>query len=100
MAHHPKYAAFAKRIHGQVGGVVRMIEEGQYCPDILMQLKAARASLRTLEGRLLQQHLEGCVQDAFSSGNKAEIDKKIQELVSLMKRYDDDGPLAGERQNL
>ena len=61
MAHHPKYAAFAKRIHGQVGGVVRMIEEGQYCPDILMQLKAARASLRTLEGRLLQQHLEGCV---------------------------------------
>src|SRR5262245_4725264 len=34
-----------RRAQGQIGGVIRMIEEGQECSDVLMQLAAAARAL-------------------------------------------------------
>ena len=35
------------RIEGQVRGVRRMVEEGAYCPDILIQVSAVNAALNS-----------------------------------------------------
>ncbi len=94
MAHkHPSYKdslPLLNRISGQLNGAGKMIEEGRYCPDILNQLRAARAALRTLEGRILEQHLRSCVCEAFESGGDAAKDSKIEELLDLFRRYDND----------
>ncbi len=76
------------RITGQIEGVKRMIDEGRYCPDILAQLRAARASLHSVEADILETHLKSCVTDAMVSGNPAEQEKKIAELKDLFKRFD------------
>ena len=44
-ARHDTQLTRLKRIHGQIGGIIRMIEEGRYCVDILTQTHAAKAAL-------------------------------------------------------
>jgi DNA-binding FrmR family transcriptional regulator len=77
------------RVAGQVEGIKKMIETGRYCPDILTQLRAVRAALRTIEASVLDRHLGSCVKEAMRSGNKAAQDKKVAEIISLFKSYAD-----------
>ncbi len=66
-----------------------MIGEGRYCPDILTQLRAARAALRTVEAAILERHLDGCVTQAMQQGDAKDRTIKIAEIVTLFKRYDE-----------
>ena len=86
---HKSEIAKLNRIGGQVEGVKRMIEEGRYCPEILAQLKAIRSAVRTVEAHVLENHLNHCVADAMSAGNKKEAQKKIDEIKDLFKRHDE-----------
>ena len=88
-ADHRGEIARLNRVAGQIEGVRKMIEAGRYCPDILTQLRAARAALRTIEASVLEAHLGHCVQDVMQKGQGAAAAEKIAELVSLFKRYDE-----------
>ncbi len=74
------------RITGQVEGIKRMIEDRRYCTDILAQLRAARAAIRTVEAHVLETHLHHCVTEAMTAEN---AQKKIDEIKDLFKRYDE-----------
>lgn len=86
--HHTEFTKL-NRIAGQVEGVKRMIEERRYCPDILTQLRAIRAAIRTVEANILETHLGHCVAEAMSHGSKKEKDQKIAELKDIFKRFDE-----------
>lgn len=77
------------RVSGQIEGVKKMIAENRYCPDILMQLRAARAALRTIEANILEAHLHGCVTEAIKGGTEAEKTEKLTEIKELFKRFDE-----------
>jgi DNA-binding FrmR family transcriptional regulator len=82
-------AACAKRlnrIEGQVRGISRMVEEDRYCIDIVTQISAVRAALRRLEEEILHDHVTHCVEHAIASGNKAEQRRKVEELMSVVRR--------------
>jgi CsoR family transcriptional regulator, copper-sensing transcriptional repressor len=72
------------RIEGQVRGLARMIDDDRYCIDVITQTQAVRAALARVERLVLQDHVEHCVADAVSSGNKAERERKIEELISVL----------------
>jgi len=72
------------RISGQINGIGKMVDEGQYCIDILNQLKAAKSAIATVEAKILEKHIEECVRDSLHSQNQ--IDIKIAELVKILKR--------------
>jgi DNA-binding FrmR family transcriptional regulator len=74
------------RIEGQVRGLVRMIDGDRYCIDVITQIQAVRAALARVERLVLQDHVGHCVADAVASGNKAERDRKIEELVTVLDR--------------
>lgn len=74
------------RIQGQVEGIVRMVVERRYCPDILIQLRAVQSALKSVEGAILKKHMHDCVKEAMDSRNEEEIKKKIDELVALFIR--------------
>ena len=76
-----------KRAEGQIAGVRRMVEEGHYCVDILVQLSAAQAALGQVGKLVLEQHMSTCVKDAFATGSEAEREKKIAELMDVFARY-------------
>lgn len=79
--------ARVKKIAGQVNGVGRMIEDNRDCPEILHTLGAVHAALRSLEARLLEDHVRHCVQDAAS--NPEQLEFRLTQLIALYKRRHD-----------
>ncbi len=85
-ARHDKQLSRLKRIQGQVGGIIKMVEDGRYCVDILTQTHAAKAALRKVEEGILAKHIEHCVASALRCKNAAERDAKLGEIQAVMKR--------------
>lgn len=77
------------RVSGQVEGVKRMVAERRYCPDILVQLRAIRAAVNSIEANILETHLDSCVTSAFHSSNDKEKKQKIAELKALYRKYNE-----------
>lgn len=50
-----------KRVEGQIRGLQRMVEEDQYCIDILTQISAASKALKKVAVGLLEDHMRYCI---------------------------------------
>jgi DNA-binding FrmR family transcriptional regulator len=74
-------------IEGHIGGIRKMVEEDQYCVDILRQTYAVRKAIEKLEALILENHLHGCVPEGIREGREAQV---VEELVQLYN-------LAGNR---
>ena len=72
-----------RRIEGQVRGIEKMIEKGDYCIDILNQIKAVKNSITTVEGKILKKHLEECIKESLTGNN---FETKVEEIVKILKR--------------
>jgi DNA-binding FrmR family transcriptional regulator len=83
---HEENLARVNRIEGQVRGIRRMIEEHEYCIDIITQIQAAQSALSSVARKILEKHLGTCVSDALQSKSKADTDEKLRELMRVMKR--------------
>ena len=83
---HDDNLARLARIEGQVRGVRRMVEEGDYCIDILTQIQAVRSALQSVGERILRRHMERCVVAAVRNGEPVEISKKLDEVMSVFNR--------------
>jgi len=76
-----------KRIEGQIRGIQKMIEEKRYCIDILTQISAVVGAIMKVEEDILTRHLESCVSQSFSKGNRREREEKIKEIIGLLERF-------------
>ena len=85
---HSENSARLSRIEGQIKGVKRMIEEREYCIDIITQIQAARAALQSVSKIILEKHLKHCVADALEAKNEAEIEQKLEEIMTVIKRME------------
>jgi len=84
---HTKEITRIKKIKGQLDGIQKMIERGEYCISILNQTKAVSSAVHSLETSLLEKHIQHCIVGAFSSEHDAQDrESKIQELLSLFRK--------------
>jgi CsoR family transcriptional regulator, copper-sensing transcriptional repressor len=74
-----------RRAEGQVRGIARMVEEDQYCIDILTQVSAATKALETVALTLLDDHLALCVAEATKEGGEV-AEEKIREASAAIAR--------------
>ena len=74
------------RIEGQVRGIRRMVEEREYCIDIVTQIQAAQSALGAVARNVLEKHLDMCVSETLRSKSREDVDQKINELMKVMKR--------------
>jgi DNA-binding FrmR family transcriptional regulator len=74
-----------RRIEGQVRGLQRMVEEDQYCINILDQVSATTRALQAVALELLDDHLSHCVVNAVAAGGQ-EADDKINEASAAIAR--------------
>lgn len=74
-----------RRIEGQVRGLQRMVDEDQYCIDILTQVSAATRALQAFSLELLDEHLGHCVAHAAEAGGK-EAQDKLREASAAIAR--------------
>ena len=79
------YLKRLRRIEGQARGLQRMVEEEQYCIDILTQVSAMTKALQSVALGLLDEHMAHCVVDAArEGGHEAEI--KLKEASDAIAR--------------
>ena len=79
------YLKRLRRIEGQARGLQRMVEEEQYCIDILTQVSAMTKALQSVSLGLLDEHLNHCVVDAVAAGGD-EADAKLKEASAAIAR--------------
>lgn len=80
-----RYLKRLRRIEGQVRGLARMIDEDEYCIDVLTQVSAVTKALQAVSLRLLDEHLQHCVAAALADGGE-EADAKIKEASEAIAR--------------
>jgi CsoR family transcriptional regulator, copper-sensing transcriptional repressor len=73
-----------RRIEGQVRGIQRMVEEDQYCIDILTQVNSATSALKSVGMGVLDDHVRHCVRESVESG---ESEEKLEELLTAVARF-------------
>ncbi|MDA1362921.1 metal-sensitive transcriptional regulator [Glycomyces luteolus] len=75
-----------RRIEGQVRGIQRMVEDDQYCIDILTQISASTKGLQAVALNLLEGHLAHCVAEAQTSGDPTAAEAKVKEASDAVAR--------------
>ena len=73
-------------IEGHLKGIRKMVEEDQYCVDILKQSYAVERALKAFEAALLEEHLNSCVPTGFSEGRQQEMVRELAELFELARK--------------
>jgi CsoR family transcriptional regulator, copper-sensing transcriptional repressor len=68
---------------GQLEKVIKMVEDDEYCIDIIHQMQAVESAIRETEGVLLENHLKTCTADAIRKGRKKEA---ITEIMNVFKK--------------
>lgn len=72
----------ARILQGQMRGIEKMIENDEYCVDIITQSLAVQKSLRSLNKLLVENHLRTHVSDMFEAGGD-EREKAMAELLAV-----------------
>jgi CsoR family transcriptional regulator, copper-sensing transcriptional repressor len=80
------YLKRLRRVEGQIRGLQRMVENDEYCIDILTQVSAATKALQSVAVGLVDEHLRHCVADATRSGDESETDRIITEATRAIER--------------
>lgn len=79
------YLKRLRRIEGQARGLQRMVEQEEYCIDILTQVSAMTKALQSVSLGLLDEHLNHCVVRAARTGDE-EAKEKIDEATAAISR--------------
>ena len=71
-----------KTVRGHLDGIIRMVEQGAYCVDLMKQVSAAQSSLEKVNRLILRNHLETCFSEAVNEGRGHAA---IAELMDAVK---------------
>jgi CsoR family transcriptional regulator, copper-sensing transcriptional repressor len=71
-----------RRAQGQIGGVIKMIEEGRDCADVVTQLAAASRALDRAGFKVIATGLQQCALDANGTAD-ADRDQLERLFLSL-----------------
>ena len=74
------------RITGQVKGIHRMVTDGKYCIDIIIQVHAAIHALHRVGDKIFMKHIDHCVKDAFVGKSKKDKAKRMKEMANVLKK--------------
>lgn len=75
------------RISGQVNGIKKMLEDEQYCVDILTQVSALRAALDQFGLLMLTTHLESCVYGSHGGHGELSPEQRAEEIKVTLNRF-------------
>jgi len=75
------------RIEGQVRGVERMLAEPRLCVELLTQIAAVQAALKSVGDEILHYHVQRCVPDAFNRRLRNSERARLEELEKVFAQY-------------
>jgi DNA-binding FrmR family transcriptional regulator len=72
-----------KIARGHLEKVIKMVENNEYCIDVLHQSQAVQSALKQTDNAILENHLKTCAADAIKNGRGNEA---IEEIMNVFKK--------------
>ena len=69
-----------RRAQGQIGGVLKMIEEGRDCADVVTQLAAASRALDRAGFKIIATGLQQCAVEEQNGGGAGTSREQLEKL--------------------
>ena len=76
-----------KKAQSSISKIVEMVNNGEYCIDIMQQNLAVIGLLRSAHEMLMENHLNSCFKDAMASKNEAKKNKMTAEILKVTKLF-------------
>lgn len=73
------------RIIGHMKSIKIMIESGRDCSEVLIQLAAVDAAIKSLSRVILKEHMSTCIVDAIKTGDEEAIKALNEAIDKFMK---------------
>ena len=74
-----------KKAQGLISKISEMVENNEYCIDIMQQNLAAIGLLKSAHQMLMEGHLSNCFKKAMGSKNEKRKQEMIQEILDVSK---------------
>lgn len=74
-----------KKAQSHLGRVIKMVEEKEYCIDILQQNLAVIGLLRSANNKLFEKHLNSCFINVMKGTNEKRKKEMIEEILKINK---------------
>jgi DNA-binding FrmR family transcriptional regulator len=76
-----------KKTHSLILKIIKMVENDEYCIDIMQQDLAAIGLLKSAHQMLMENHLNTCFRKAISNKNERRKQEMVQEILRVMKLF-------------
>ncbi len=84
-ANHEKTLVNFKKAKGHIDRIVKMIEDGEYCIDVMQQNLAVIGLLKSAHVMLMEGHLHTCFSNAMNTSNESRKQKMIDEILTVSR---------------
>lgn len=82
----PALSRRLKKIIGQLNGINKMIDDNAPCPDILIQINAAKSALHKIGQIVLEGHITHCVRDSLQH-DEENVKEVLDELAKAIDHF-------------
>jgi len=72
-----------KTIEGHVRGIEKMVENGEYCIDVIRQVQAVQSALNKVSTTILDNHLNSCLVTAIRGEDVNERERVLKEITEI-----------------
>lgn len=74
-----------KKASTHLSNVIKMVENKEYCIDIMQQTLAVMGLLKSSNSKLMERHLHSCFANAMKSNNEKRKQEMIEEILTINK---------------
>jgi len=82
---HAKTLINFKKAKSHIDRIIKMVEDGEYCIDIMQQNLAVLGLLKSAHQMLMEGHLNSCFKNAMKANNEARKQQMIDEILRVSK---------------
>jgi len=76
-----------KKAHSHLGKIIKMVENGEYCINIMQQNLAVIGLLKSAHQMLMENHLKTCFSSAIKSGDEKRKEEMTKEILRVTKMF-------------
>lgn len=75
-----------RTVEGHVKGITKMVENEDYCIDIIRQIQAVQSALNKVSTLILENHLNSCVITAIQGEDVADRERVLKEIGEIFEQ--------------
>ena len=76
-----------KKAHSLLAKIIKMVEDNEYCIDVMQQNLAVTGLLKSAHQMLMENHLETCFKTAMATKNEKRKQEMTQEILRVTKLF-------------